>query len=544
MTEWTAWGEHRPELPRTARRLLQAELGALTPSRAAPIEEARVAPPALPDRARRRLTRALGADGLRLDDEARARHAGGQAYADLARRRAGDASQAPDAVLLPTAEEQVRSVLTVCAEEHVAVVPWGGGTSVVGGLDAVRAHCTAVVALDLSGMDRLLQVDATSLTATFQPGIRTPAAEAALAEHGLTLGHVPQSFERASLGGYVVTRSAGQASTGVGRIDDLVLGVRMVTPAGVLDLPPMPGSAAGPDLRRLVLGSEGVLGVVTELTVRVRRLPETKHYEGWMLPSWPAGLGLMRRLAQEGPHPDIARLSDPDETRVSLAMAGGSSRRALAAYLRLRRRHHGCLVVTGYEGGGEDVRHRLYAVRGMLKAAGGVSLGRRAGEAWVRGRFAAPALRDTLLDEGAIAETLETAATWTVLPDLYDAVRTALHRTLDPAVVGCHVSHIYTAGASLYFTVIAGGGDDSVARWLDAKHAANDAIVRAGGTISHHHAVGTAHRDHVQQDLGGELGVEILRAVKQRLDPAGVLNPGKLLPAGRSVDADRDDRAR
>src|SRR4051812_34489616 len=336
---WTTWAGEQPRLGGSTLAMLQRLLGPLTPGDAAPIESAIVRPSTLSQEALDRLCEALGKDGVLVDDHSRAEHSGGQSYADIVRRRRGDTAAAPDAVLLPADADAVQRALEVCSAERITVVPWGGGTSVVGGLDAVRGDCVALVALDLRRLDRLLEVDADSHTATFQPGIRTPAADAALAEHGFMLGHVPQSYERASLGGYVVTRSAGQASTGYGRIDDLVVGLRMTTPVGELVLPALPGSAAGPDLRRLVLGSEGTLGVVTEVTVRVRRIPSVKRYEGWMVPSWEAGQEALRRIAQDGPRPDIARLSDVDETRVSMAMSstGRGTRAALSAYQRMRR---------------------------------------------------------------------------------------------------------------------------------------------------------------------------------------------------------------
>jgi alkyldihydroxyacetonephosphate synthase len=532
MTSWTTWGDHVPDVPARMTELLAAELGPTTPSSSAPVEAAQLPPASLGADARNALTDAVGAEHVRTDDQVRAEHAGGQAYADIIRRRRGDASAAPDALVLPADEDEVSAVLRACVDQGLAVVPWGGGTSVVGGLDALRGAHRGLVALDLSRLDALAAVDRTSMLATFEPGIRTPAAEAALAAHGLTLGHVPQSFERASLGGYVVTRSSGQASSGYGRIDDLVVGVRMVTPAGLLVLPAIPGSAAGPDLRRLVLGSEGTLGVVTQLTVRVRALPAARHYEGWMFPTWEAGQEAFRRLAQEGPKPDIARLSDVDETRVSLAMSSteGAARRAFESYLRLRGVAGGCLVITGYEGSTADVRHRRSRVRRALKTAGGVPLGARVGKAWLHGRYAGPMLRDALLDRGVLAETLETAATWSNLPKLYAGVRSALHDSLGTALVGCHVSHLYPTGASLYFTALAAAEPGrEIEQWAAAKQAANDAIVEAGGTITHHHAVGTAHRDHVAAELGS-LGADVLRAVKATLDPAGILNPGKLIP--------------
>ncbi|HET7312589.1 MAG TPA: FAD-binding oxidoreductase [Mycobacteriales bacterium] len=529
---WTTWADDQPTLSRSTLGLLEQLVGPLTPSVSAPVEQARLQPSALPEAARSRLAATLGDDGVLVDDRSRAEHSGGQSYVDIVRRRHGDASAAPDAILLPSDAAAVARVLEICTDEHVAVVPWGGGTSVVGGLDALRGDCVAVVALDLQKLDRLLAVDAESHTATFQPGIRTPDAEAALAEHGFTLGHVPQSYERASLGGYVVTRSAGQASSGYGRIDDLVVGLQLATPVGELVLPAMPGSAAGPDLRRLVLGSEGTLGVVTEVTLRVRPRPAVRRYEGWMLPSWDAGAKALRALAQRRDHPDITRLSDQVETQISLSLSGsgGVSKRLLAAYLHRRHVADGCLVIVGFEGDADDVKHRRRVTAKVLRSAGGVALGRRAGRAWEHGRFSGPRMRDSMLDAGVLAETLETATTWTGLSATYDAVRSALQTSLGRAVVGCHVSHLYETGASLYFTVLAAADSGrEVEQWTAAKEAANDAIVSTGATITHHHAVGTAHRQHVAAEIGA-VGVAALRAVKERLDPAGILNPGKLLP--------------
>src|SRR3954468_11403043 len=533
---WTTWAGEQPRLGGSALSMLQGLLGPLTPADPAAIESAAVRPSALPDTTVVRLREVLGSDGVLLDDRSRAEHSGGQSYADIVRRRRGDTSAAPDAVLLPADADAVQRALEVCSAERITVVPWGGGTSVVGGLDSLRGDCSAVVALDLRRLNRLLEVDADSRTATFQPGIRTPAAEAALAAHGFTLGHVPQSFERASLGGYVVTRSAGQASSGYGRIDDLVVGLRLATPIGELALPSIPGSAAGPDLRRLVLGSEGTIGVVTEVTLRVRPIPATRRYEGWMMPSWDRGLDALRELAQRRDHPDITRLSDPDETQISLSLSssGGLTKRLLATYLPRRGIADGCLVVGGIEGDDDDVRHRRRVTRRVLRSAGAVSLGKRAGRAWEHGRFSGPRLRDAMLDAGVLAETLETAATWRGLPTTYDAVREALQKSLGRSLVGCHVSHLYETGASLYFTVLAAAEQGrEVEQWTAAKRAANDAIVRTGATITHHHAVGTVHRDHVAAEIG-DVGIAALRAVKRQLDPAGILNPGKLLPPAAS----------
>jgi alkyldihydroxyacetonephosphate synthase len=536
---WTSWGAERPPLAATAKAFLADALGETAPQQAATVEQAAVPPSRLSKAVRRKLSGVLGEDGIRDDDRGRAEHAGGQSYTDLIRRRRGEASEAPDAVLLPASAETIAGILSICEAAGIAVVPWGGGTSVVGGLSPLTGGHKAVVALDLSRLDGLVAVDRLSLTATFQAGIRTPAAEKLLAAEGLTLGHVPQSFERASLGGYVVTRSAGQASSGYGRFDDLVVGCRMTTPRGELVLAPVPGSAAGPDLRRLVMGSEGTLGIVTEVTVRVRPLPALRRYEGWIARSWADGVRIMRRLAQEGAKPDIARLSDPGETRASLAMSGteGLKKRGLDTWLRLHGVSEGCMVITGFEGTASDVRHRRREVRRILRTERAVPLGASAGNSWLHNRFSGAYLRDTLLDAGVLVETLETAATWSRLDGLYSGVRTALSDALSGGgrtpLVGCHISHLYPTGASLYFTVLAAAEPGAeIEQWMAAKHAANAAIVAAGGTASHHHAVGTAHREIVGPDLGGAdgVGIEALRAVKAQLDPAGILNPGKLLP--------------
>lgn len=536
--DWAAWSHERPELTSTARKALRRELGKLRPTTAAPVAAARIPASRLASEAETALRAAVGPDGdVATDHETRARHAGGQALVDLLRRRAGDATAAPDAVVRPADTQAVAAVLRAATEHRLAVIPWGGGTSVVGGLDPVTGEQRAVVALDLSRLDRLLAVDDVSMTATFEPGILTPEAEVVLAQHGLMLGHLPQSFERASLGGYVVTRSAGQASSGVGRIDDLLVGATMVTPTGELRLPAVPGSAAGPDLRRLVLGSEGTLGVVTEVTLRVRRMASVKRYEAWLAPTWELGQAALRELAQDGRLPDVLRLSDPQETRLSMTLGSTppSQQRALRTLARLRRINpdDACLVIAGWEGDRHDINHRRKVAHTALRAIGGIAIGRRAGESWRRHRFSGPALRDSLLDAGVAVETLETAALWSRLPQVDAAVRASLTASIPGCRIGCHVSHLYPTGASLYFTVLFRLDDDpqrTIATWTAAKGAVTEALVAAGGTASHHHAVGTMHRPAASTDLGGPLGPRILAAVKSELDPAGILNPGKLIP--------------
>ncbi|MHB9863960.1 FAD-binding oxidoreductase [Streptomyces sp. YIM S03343] len=526
---WSGWGDpaKATPLPDSVTGLLRDLLG-VRPRDLPPVDlpAVSVPEPDLDPAARAALLAAVGGDPdrLRTDAESRIRHTRGKSTPDLLRIRSGDISDLPAAVVLPASHDEVLAVLRACAGHGLAAVPFGGGTSVVGGLAPDRR--APVVALDLRRMDALLDLDPVSRTATFQPGLRGPQAEALLAGIGFTLGHFPQSFEWATIGGFAAARSSGQASAGYGRFDEMVLGVTLATPRGSLDIGRAPRSAAGPDLRQLVLGSEGAFGVITAVTVRIRPVPAVRVYEGWRFPSFAEGSAALRRLAQDGPRPTVLRLSDETETFVGLAhpdaigTSGGPQ-------------DTGCQAIVGYEGTQEDTGHRRERASAVLRACGGTWLGEEPGERWAHGRYAAPYLRDALLDAGAFAETLETAAFWSALPGLYDAVRQALTATLTaagtPPLVMCHISHVYENGASLYFTVVFAQGDDPVAHWAPAKKAACEAILAAGGTISHHHGVGTDHRDGYVRETG-PLGIDALRAVKRSLDPAGVLNPGVLLP--------------
>jgi alkyldihydroxyacetonephosphate synthase len=531
--KWWGWGtaDRRPSVGRPALEILTALVGEAEPS--PPVDLADVhlpEPAALPDA----IADAVGSESVRVSDRQRLRHATGMSYPDLIRLRAGRIEEVPDAVVLPGDAAAVARVLEICAREGVAVVPFGGGTSVVGGVDPVRGRFERLISLDLSRL-RAVSVDARSLTARLGPGFTGPEAERALAGSGVTLGHYPQSFELATIGGFAATRSAGQASSGYGRFDDLVTAVRLAAPIGELRTIDTPHSAAGPALRELVVGSEGVLGVITEVAVRVRSAPERRRYEAWIAPDFGSGAEIVRELAQQGMLPDVVRLSDRDETRVSLALSGteGLAKRAFDSYLRLRRCAGGCIVIVGWEDGREAVSRRRAVAGRVLRAGGAVALGARPGSAWFRGRFEGPYLRDELLDLGYMLETLETAHTWTRLDGLYEAVRGAIRTALEahgtPGLVLCHLSHAYRDGASLYFTFLAPRRPgEEIEQWRSVKRAASDAIVEAGGTITHHHAVGRDHAPYMRAEVG-EAGLEVLRAVKERLDPAGIMNPGKLV---------------
>lgn len=513
------WGDpaRATALPAEARGLVEMVFGA--DDRPA-VAEAPLAAPAIDAAVLARLAGALGEDNVLTDDETRRLRTRGKSTPDLLKARAGDLTDAPDAVVRPGSHEEVAAVLDLAVEHRLAVVPFGGGTSVTGGLVARREGFAGVLSLDLVRMKRLLAVDHISMTATLEPGLRGPEAEALLAAEGLTLGHYPQSFEYASIGGFAATRSSGQSSAGFGRFDSLVVGLTVATPRGRVDLGSAPANAAGPDLRQLFLGSEGTFGVITAVTVRVRKLPETKVYEGWRWSSFADGAAAMRTLAQAGLLPTVLRLSDEAESALNLADPGAIGGEAAT----------GCLMITGFEGTPAAVEAKRAAVTAILSGLGGTSAGEAPGEKWAHGRFDAPYLRDSMLDAGVLVETLETATFWSNLESLYTGVKSALESTLgQPSLVLCHISHVYETGCSLYFTVAAKESADPLPQWLAAKAAASDAMIAAGATITHHHAVGTDHKPWLAAEIG-EVGVSVLRAVKADLDPTGILNPGVLIP--------------
>ncbi|MGE5695321.1 MAG: FAD-binding oxidoreductase [Candidatus Sericytochromatia bacterium] len=524
--KWDAWGDPAAAKPLSdgIRSLLKQALGIGDTEVAGPeLDEVRLRPSSLTADDGDALTTIVGSEFLLVDDRARLLHAGGKSTLDLLRRKAIE-QDAPDAVAVPADEEQIAAILRHCSAHGIAVVPFGGGTSVVGGLDPLRNGFTAVVSLDLRRLDQLHSLDEVSGEAVLGAGVTGPDAERLLGERGFSLGHFPQSFEYVTIGGLAATRSSGQASAGYGRFSDMIRGIRAVTPAGVLDFGRAPESAAGPDLRHLLIGSEGVFGVITEVRLRVHPVPERTRYEAWSFPDFATGATALRAVTQAGTGPTVIRLSDEAETGVNLATTESIGEHSITG---------GCLAITVFEGTAEHVESRHAETRAVLERNGGTSLGEGPARAWEHGRFSAPYLRDSLLTAGALCETLETATTWSHIPVLKEAVTQALTSSLGesgtPALVLCHISHVYPTGASLYFTVVAGQRGNPIEQWRAAKTAATDAMVRAGATITHHHAVGADHRPWMRSEVG-DLGVEVLKAVKATLDPAGILNPGKLIP--------------
>ena len=518
---WSRWGDpaEAGPLSESAFGLVEAFLGT-SPTPAVDASDVRLSEPLGAD-LRAGLEAIVGPEHVLTDHETRLHRTRGKSTVDLLTLRGGDGSDSPDAVVRPATHEEVQRLIDWAVEQHVALVPFGGGTSVVGGLTADRDGYAGVLSLDLVRLDRLLALDRDSMTATLEPGLRGPQVERLLAEHAMTLGHFPQSFEYATIGGFAATRSCGQSSAGYGRFDALVVGLRVATPRGELVLGSSPANAAGPDLREVVMGSEGAFGVVTAVTVRVRPAPVVTVYETWRWASFADGATAMRTLAQADLLPTVLRLSDEAETAINLATPAevGTGPDGSVG---------GCLMVTGYEGTQRAVEARRAACTAMLSGLGGTPLGVDAG--WSSGRFQGPYLRDSMLDVGVLVETLETVTLWSRVPQVYEAVKTALTASLgDSTIVLCHISHVYETGASLYFTVATKQSDDPVAQWLAAKAAASDAMLDNGASITHHHAVGRDHKPWLAREIG-PVGVRMLRALKAELDPTGILNPGVLVP--------------
>jgi alkyldihydroxyacetonephosphate synthase len=547
---WNGWGwsAHKDELG--GREDIWAWLAdalgmpALLATPARPLESIALPASRLAPEARAKFEAVVGAERLRDDNYERAFHARGKSYHDLLLLRAGDLSSAPDLVLYPRSAEEVLGVLHAASEMGVAVVPFGGGSSVVGGVTAANGPFKSVVTLDLSGMDRLLDIDAVSRTATAEAGIYGPALEKALAAKGFTLGHFPQSFEFSTLGGWIAHRGAGQGSAGYGRAEDWLVGARLATPRGALRVGGFPSSSAGPQLLDLALGSEGVFGVVTEATVRLRPLPATSDYRGYLFRDFASGAEAIREAVQGGVAITMLRLSDAAETRFYRAFGALGKKRGLGdrfAQFYLDSKgfdDKACALIAGFEGDEAAVargRRAFDAIAGKHRA---LALGEGQGQRWKAGRFHGPYLRDPMMDRGAGVDTLETATRWSNVETLYVAVQGALEKAIrDGApregahgVVQCHISHCYPDGASLYFTYIFPRAlDREVAQWRAIKAAASDAIAANGGTISHHHGVGEDHLPWIGGEKGA-LGIDVLRAAKMALDPKGVMNPGKLIP--------------
>lgn len=528
MRRWNGWGQTSTvyPLPESAYSFLTTQLGTGSTSEDASLESVVASVPA---------SRLPGRDGLMTDAQTRLTHALGQSLPDWVGMRSGQIEGFPDGVAFPTSEDELRGWLSFAQENHIQVIPYGGGTSVVGHITPLSER-GSVLTLDLSRMNRLLALDADSRLATFGAGISGPALESQLNRQGYTLGHFPQSFELSTLGGWIATRSSGQQSYYYGRIEDLFAGGHVETPAGHLDLPCLPASAAGPDLRQVILGSEGRLGVISQATVRIQPLPSFETFYGIFFRGWEKGVHAVRQLVQERLPISMARLSDPIETETTLILSGKDNlvnwaKRGLGV---LRYSDQRCLLILGITGNKRQANQTLQQVKHITQKSGGLFTGETIGKLWRKSRFLTPYLRNTLWEKGFAIDTLETALPWSKIIPTASALKKAISsgiQTFDhQAWVFAHLSHVYTDGASIYVTYIFPRSNDpaeTLALWHAMKSAASRVIVDQGGTISHQHGVGIDHAPYLIHEKG-QAGMKLIKACANSLDPQGIMNPGKL----------------
>ncbi len=531
MRRWNGWGDDTYEfaVPPRAERAMGEWIGPSSPPVDAGLETVLAGVPP---------SRLSPEPFLSLDAGDRLRHARGQSLPDWVALRSGRLGAFPDAVATPESGEAVRHLIDWARPRGVRLIPYGGGTSVAGHVNVnPEGGGGPVVTVDMGRMSGLLALDETSRLATFGAGVAGPDLEAGLRAHGYTLGHYPQSFELSTLGGWIATRSAGQQSLGYGRIERLFAGGTVESPAGTMKLPSLPASAAGPDLRELVLGSEGRIGFVTEATVRISALPEREEFVGVFFPSWDAALASARQIAQARIPLSMLRVSGAEETRTMLLLAGHERLlRALETYVALRGAGAGkALMVFGATGAADHVRYARRAALAVAARHGGVSAGGRFGAQWMKNRFRAPYLRNSLWESGYAVDTLETALPWARVPEALAGIEKALLGALAPSGekvhVFTHLSHVYTDGSSLYTTYIfrlAPDPDETLERWRLLKGAASRAVVAAGGTISHQHGVGVDHAPYLEAEKG-PLGLRAIGDTLRTFDPDGLMNPGKLL---------------
>jgi alkyldihydroxyacetonephosphate synthase len=544
--KWWGWGDlsksydlqDRPRFFELLRQEL--EVTGDTTQKPVSLDSVKIQPTNADDAFVRRLENIFGKSNVRVDDAERFVHSFGKGYLDLIRAWKGSATNLPDVVVYPSSEAQIQQLLGESQDRDFVVVPYGGATTVVGGIEPRTVNEASIVCLDLRLMNKVLSVDEKSLLAEVEAGCLGPEVEKNLSSVGLTLGHFPQSFEYSSVGGWVATRGAGTESTRYGKIEDMVENLRLVTPQGTIETPLVPASATGPDLRQILIGSEGMIGVITRVTLKVRKGPRSRSYVGVLFKTFAEGVEAARSMLQNDIVPNVIRLSDENETRASMALASrrrGSLVERVGTWFLLRRGYLGsesAVMILAFEGAPEWVSFERKRALTACKSFGGFSVGSGPGKTWHDERFDLPYLRDKLIGMGILVDTLETATTWSRLPALHAQIMSAIAAAFQelnvPGYAMAHVSHVYRTGASLYFTFMAKqlvGREEE--EWHLIKNRVTDAIVSAGASLSHHHGIGTEHVKWMEQYCG-PLGFRVLKAIKRELDPKAIMNPEKLLP--------------
>jgi alkyldihydroxyacetonephosphate synthase len=549
--KWWGWGVegvsfHHENKPAFRPFVLNAiDLDVSTrPTAPMSLDDLPIPAPMISDQLLTELTDAVGAENAVQDDLDRIVHTYGKSARDLLRIRAGDIPRAPDVVVYPGDEAEVQLIVDRAVAADAVLIPYGGGSNISGSLHAPEDETRPVISVDLGRLSQVIDIDEDSGLARIQAGAQGPDLEEQLGARGWTLGHFPDSFTHSTLGGWVATRSSGMQSDKYGDISDIARGMRVVMPGKVLEVRPLPHTSTGPSVREMVLGSEGRLGVITEVTVQVHRIPEVRLILGYLFPSWEASLAAMHEISTSDAHPSITRVSDARETAFSFATRKKSTRISISSLISkglmkvLQRRgwklDEVCLSFIGYEGGKAHVSRQKGIVKDIVGRHGGIVVGKGPGELYDQKKFDTPYIRDFLLDRGAIGDVSETAAPWSKLLPLYTNVLAAAEKVYAHLGVAgwimCHLSHSYHSGGCLYFTfAFKHDGVDPLGQYEPLKNAIQQAFVDSGGTLSHHHAVGTEHAAWLEQDISAP-GVHMIDGLFTAMDPGRNFNPGKIIP--------------
>jgi alkyldihydroxyacetonephosphate synthase len=546
--KWWGWGvegvafhhEDKPNFAPFVREVVDLDVNQ-PPVGELDLSELNIPAPRIGDDLVAELTEIVGDSQISSDGLDRIVHTYGKSLRDLVRLRNKDIPRIPDVVVYPADEAEVQQIVDKAVAADAVIIPFGGGSNIAGSLEAPADESRPVISLDVGRMNKVLDIDEESGLARIQAGGLGPDIEAQLGRRGWTLGHFPDSFTHSTLGGWIATRSSGMQSDKYGDIADITRGLRAVLPGKVLVLRPLPSTSTGPSVREMILGSEGRLGVITEATVNVHRIPTERLILGYLFPTWEAGMAAMQEISTSDAHPTVTRISDSYETAFSFSTqkkSSGISKLVNDTVMKVLAKRGWdldeiCLSFIGYEGGRADVSRQKGMVKDIVGKHGGIVAGKGPGQLYDQKKFDTPYLRDFLLDRGAVGDVSETAAPWSKLVPLYNAVRAAANGAFDQigvkGFVMCHMSHSYHSGACLYFTFAYKHGDSDVLAQYDiVKGAIQQAFVDNGGTLSHHHGVGVEHAPWMEQDISAA-GVHFIDGLFSAVDPGRNFNPGKVV---------------
>jgi alkyldihydroxyacetonephosphate synthase len=548
--KWWGWGvdgvafhfDDKPKFAPFVKNAVGLDLTGEAPPSHLDFSDLVVPAPKISDALLTELKGAVGIDHVITDDEPRVVHTYGKSIRDLLRIRNGDLPRVPDVVVYPGDEDEVQTIVDLCVAADAVLIPFGGGSNISGSLEPPAGESRTVISLDLGRLNKVLDIDEEAGLARVQAGTQGPDLEAQLNKRGWTVGHFPDSFNHSTIGGWVATRSSGMQSDKYGDIADITRGLRAATPGGPLVLRPLPSTSTGPSVREMILGSEGRLGVITEVTAHVHRLPAERVILAYFFPTFDAGLDAMHDISLLDSRPSITRVSDARETAFTMATAkkskgiSGLGQKALMRVLKRRGwdLDKMCLSFVGYEGTADHVKRQQAEVKEIIKQHGGISVGEGPGALYDQKKFDTPYIRDFLLDWGAAADVSETAGPWSKLKDLYyNTVEAAESAYAEQGIEGgwimCHLSHSYHSGACLYFTFAFVYGDrEPMPLYETVKSAIQQSFVDNEGTLSHHHAVGTEHSPWLAEDIS-PAGTKIMKGLFAAVDPGRNFNPGKIL---------------